>query len=49
MKSRCNSPSLLLGTRNVGKLREIKTILGNIHWPIRSLDEFENFDAPLPA
>ena len=46
MKSRCNSPSLLLGTRNVGKLREIKTILGNIHWPIRSLDEFENFDTP---
>jgi XTP/dITP diphosphohydrolase len=44
MKSRCNSPSLLLGTRNAGKLREIETILGNIPWRIRSLREFENVD-----
>ncbi len=42
MKSRCNSPSLLLGTRNAGKLREIKTILGSVPWSIRSLQEFEN-------
>jgi XTP/dITP diphosphohydrolase len=35
------SPSLLLGTRNPGKLREIETILGNIPWRIRSLREFE--------
>ncbi|HSK62461.1 MAG TPA: RdgB/HAM1 family non-canonical purine NTP pyrophosphatase [Pyrinomonadaceae bacterium] len=44
MKSRCQSPSLLLGTRNAGKLREIETILGNIPWPIRSLREFSNVD-----
>ena len=44
MKSRCQSPSLLLGTRNVGKLREIEIILGNIPWPIRSLREFPNVD-----
>lgn len=42
MKSRCNSPSLLLGTRNAGKLREIETILGIIPWRLRSLREFEN-------
>src|SRR5689334_9186826 len=35
------SPSLLLGTRNPGKLREIETILGNVPWRIRSLGEFE--------
>src|SRR5438045_1457896 len=34
------SPSLLLGTRNVGKLREIETILGAVPWRIRSLREF---------
>ena len=44
MKSQCNSPSLLLGTRNPGKLREIETILGNIPWRMRSLREFENVD-----
>lgn len=36
-----HSPSLLLGTRNVGKLREIEIILGEIPWRIRSLREFE--------
>ena len=35
-------PSLLLGTRNVGKVREIETILAGIPWRIRSLREFEN-------
>ena len=44
MKSQCNSPFLLLGTRNAGKLREIETILGNIPWPMRSLQEFLNVD-----
>ena len=44
MKSRCQSPSLLLGTRNAGKLREIETILGNVPWPIRSLHEFKSVD-----
>jgi XTP/dITP diphosphohydrolase len=33
--------SLLLGTRNPGKLREIQTILSDIPWPLRSLREFE--------
>ena len=38
------SPSLLLGTRNAGKLREIETILGNIPWHLHSLREFQNVD-----
>lgn len=33
-------PSLLLGTRNAGKVREIETILGDIPWRLRSLNEF---------
>lgn len=33
-------PSLVLGTRNAGKLREIETLLGNIPWQLRSLQEF---------
>ena len=37
-------PSLLLGTRNPGKLGEIETILGGIPWRFRSLREFENVD-----
>ena len=37
-----NLPSLLLGTRNVGKVREIEIILGDVPWRIRSLREFEN-------
>lgn len=44
MKSQCNSPSLLLGTRNAGKLREIETILGTIPWRLRSLKEFDHVD-----
>lgn len=34
-------PSLLLGSRNPGKLREIEIILGEIPWRVRSLREFE--------
>ena len=33
-------PSLLLGTRNAGKLREIEMILGELPWRLRSLQEF---------
>ena len=39
-------PSLLLGTRNPGKVREIAGILGDVPWEIRSLQEFESIDAP---
>lgn len=42
MNTFSQSPSLLLGTRNDGKLREIKNILGEIPWRIRSLQEFSN-------
>ena len=35
-------PSLLLGTRNPGKVREIETILADIPWRMRSLREFLN-------
>ena len=35
-------PSLLLGTRNPGKVREIETILADIPWRMRSLHEFPN-------
>jgi XTP/dITP diphosphohydrolase len=35
-------PSLLLGTRNAGKVREIETILAGIQWRMRSLREFAN-------
>ena len=38
--SQSPSPSLLLGTRNAGKVREIETILGDIPWRFRSLNEF---------
>ena len=37
-----NLPSLLLGTRNGGKVREIEFILGDVPWRLRSLREFEN-------
>lgn len=36
------SPSLLLGTRNTGKLREIETILADVPWQFHSLREFDN-------
>ena len=35
-------PSLLLGTRTPGKVREIETILAGIPWRMRSLLEFAN-------
>jgi XTP/dITP diphosphohydrolase len=34
-------PSLLLGTHNAGKVREIETILRDVRWRLRSLREFE--------
>ena len=40
MSFRSQSPSLLLGTRNLGKVREIETILGDVPWTLRSLQEF---------
>lgn len=36
--------SLLLGTRNPGKLKEIISILGDSGWSFRSLQEFENVE-----
>ena len=42
MRLASQSPSLLLGTRNAGKLREIENILGEIPWRICSLREFED-------
>jgi XTP/dITP diphosphohydrolase len=46
MSIRSQFPSLLLGTRNLGKLREIETILGDVHWQLRSLREFDNVAVP---
>ena len=42
MSDRSQSPSLLLGTRNAGKVREIQTILKDIPWRLSSLNEFAN-------
>ena len=50
MSSQSHFPTLLLGTRNAGKVREIETILGpsgqvsshDIPWRLRSLNEFRN-------
>ena len=39
-------PSLLLGTRNSGKVREIKSILEDSGWSLSSLQEFENVESP---
>ena len=39
-------PSLLLGTRNPGKVREIESILGDVPWRTRSLQEFADIDVP---
>jgi XTP/dITP diphosphohydrolase len=38
--------SLLLGTRNPGKVLEIQTILGDVLWRIRSLREFADIEIP---
>ena len=42
MNLRSQSPSILLGTRNARKVREIETILGDVPWRFRSLQEFAN-------
>lgn len=41
MSTISQSPTLLLGTHNAGKVREIQTILGDVPWCVRSLLEFE--------
>lgn len=46
MSTRSQLPSLLLGTRNLGKVREIQSILGDVPWQIRSLREFADIDTP---
>jgi XTP/dITP diphosphohydrolase len=38
--------SLLLGTRNAGKIREITSILDDSGWSFASLQEFEDLDSP---
>src|SRR6476659_9339028 len=42
LRSRSQSPSLLLGTRNAGKVREIETILAGVPWQLHSLKEFDD-------
>jgi len=44
VSSQSHFPSLLLGTRNAGKVREIETILRDIPWRLRSLREFPHVD-----
>ena len=39
-------PSLLLGTRNPGKLKEITSILEDSGWSFSSLQEFESVESP---
>jgi XTP/dITP diphosphohydrolase len=39
-------PSLLLGTRNAGKVREIETILADVPWELRSLRDFDTVAVP---
>lgn len=46
MNAHSTFPSLLLGTRNPGKVREIQIILGEVPWRIRSLQEFQDIDVP---
>lgn len=46
MSARSNLPSLLLGTRNPGKVREIETILGEVPWRFRSLQDFADVEVP---
>ena len=42
-----NFPSLLLGTRNAGKVSEIELILADVPWRLRSLQDLP--DIPTPA
>ena len=46
MSTESHLPSLLLGTRNPGKLREIQTIIGAVPWRMRSLQEFAEVEVP---
>ena len=46
MSMRLQSPCLVLGTRNAGKVREIETILAGVPWQLRSLREFANIPVP---
>jgi len=46
MKLQSQSPSLLLGTRNVGKVREIVSILGDVPWRFQSLEAFADVAVP---
>lgn len=46
MSAQSQFPSLLIGTRNAGKVREIEDILGDVPWRIRSLREFADIDVP---
>jgi XTP/dITP diphosphohydrolase len=46
MNTESQSPSLLVGTRNSGKVREIQTILDDVPWLIRSLQEFAGIEVP---
>ncbi len=39
-------PSLLLGTRNRGKVKEITSILEDSGWSFSSLEEFEHVESP---
>ena len=41
-----NFPSLLLGTRNAGKVSEIELILGNVSWRLRSLQDLPDISTP---
>ena len=40
MSTAVRERSLLIGTRNAGKVREIESLLGDIEWRLRSLREF---------
>ena len=42
MSIRSQFPSLLIGTRNAGKVREIETILAGVPWQLHSLKEFNH-------
>ena len=46
MSAQSQFRSLLIGTRNAGKVREIEDLLGDVPWRIRSLQEFADIDVP---
>ena len=39
-------PTLLLATRNLGKVKEIESILQDVGWTFSSLDEFASLESP---